>query len=50
MMYGKEKLVVDGSGDEGWLSENPFSARSDWEQHVIDRGGPMYRVDAYKSW
>ncbi|CAK9140791.1 unnamed protein product [Ilex paraguariensis] len=50
LKYGKGKLaVVHGLehakiGTEGWLKENPFGVRSDWEQHVIDWGGPMYRL------
>ncbi|KAJ8750425.1 hypothetical protein K2173_015564 [Erythroxylum novogranatense] len=39
LKYGKDKLI-----QEVWLQENPFGVRSDWEQHVIDRGDPMYRV------
>lgn len=49
MMYGKGRLVLDGRNDakcdeKGWLEENPFGVRSDWEQHVIDRGESMYRL------
>ncbi|XP_058077642.1 uncharacterized protein LOC131226014 isoform X2 [Magnolia sinica] len=50
LMYGKGRLhIVDGVGDievddGGWLKENPFGIRSDWEQHVVDRGAPMYRL------
>ncbi|KAF8396539.1 hypothetical protein HHK36_018163 [Tetracentron sinense] len=48
-MYGKGKLaVVDDEdckiGRGRWLNENPFGIRSDWEQHVINRGAPMYRL------
>ena len=32
-----------------WLEENPFGVMSDWEQHVIDRGDPMYRLMLSKS-
>lgn len=32
-----------------WLKENPFGVMSDWEQHVIDRGDPMYRLMLSKS-
>lgn len=39
--YGKGKLVV--GCDYGWLKENPYGVRTDWEQHVFDRGDPMYR-------
>ncbi|KAL6507895.1 hypothetical protein OROGR_024090 [Orobanche gracilis] len=28
----------------GWLKENPYGVPSDWERHVLDRGGPMYRL------
>lgn len=45
LKYGKGKLALHG----GWLRENPFGVRSDWEQHVIDRGDPMYRLMLYKS-
>ncbi|XXG45410.1 hypothetical protein AAC387_Pa02g0499 [Persea americana] len=48
IMYGKGKLLVmDDRNDvdgKGWLKENPFGVRSDWEQHVVDRGAPMYRL------
>lgn len=44
MMYGRDTLIVDGADDEGWLSDNPFGVRSDWEQHVMERGGRMFRV------
>lgn len=43
-IYGEERLAIDGGDEKGWLPENPFGARSDWEQHVLDRGGHMYRV------
>lgn len=43
-VYSKGKLAFDGVDDGGWLQENPFGVRSDWEQHVIDRGGRMYRM------
>ncbi|KAG2690102.1 hypothetical protein I3760_09G172000 [Carya illinoinensis] len=54
LKYGKGKLsVVHDQGDtksrEGWLEENPFGVRSDWEQHVIYRGAPMYRLMLSKS-
>ncbi|KMT06243.1 hypothetical protein BVRB_7g161710 isoform A [Beta vulgaris subsp. vulgaris] len=47
---GKEKLdvvyddmdMVPGPG--GWLEDNPFGVRSDWESHVLARGDPMYRL------
>lgn len=44
ILCGKGRLVVDGDVDMGWLEENPFGVRSDWEQHVIDRGAPMFRI------
>ncbi|MCD7462255.1 hypothetical protein HAX54_048132 [Datura stramonium] len=55
MKYGKGKLTVvhdledSTSHRDGWLKENPFGIRSDWEQHVIDRGAPMYRLLLLKS-
>lgn len=48
--YGKGKLVLvqdecdTKTNQGGWLGENPFGVRSDWEQHVIDLGAPMYRL------
>ncbi|XP_031502445.1 uncharacterized protein LOC116265740 isoform X2 [Nymphaea colorata] len=50
ILYSKGRLAVhcDEIGvdvdSDGWLKENPFGIRSDWEQHVIDRGGSMYRI------
>ncbi|XP_038979571.1 phosphoglycerate kinase-like isoform X7 [Phoenix dactylifera] len=44
IMYAKGRLLVDGDENMGWLEENPFGIRSDWEQHVIDRGAPMFRI------
>ncbi|KAJ0967322.1 hypothetical protein J5N97_024239 [Dioscorea zingiberensis] len=44
LQYGKDKLAFEGSDDNGWIKENPFGVRSDWEQHVIDRGDPMFRI------
>ncbi|PSS04595.1 Phosphoglycerate kinase [Actinidia chinensis var. chinensis] len=55
LQYGKGKLAImqDHSdvniGQGRWLKENPFGVRSDWEQHVIDRGDSMYRVMLSKS-
>ena len=55
LKYGKGKLSVVHNEDctetdrEGWLKENPFGVRSDWEQHVVDRGAPMYRLMLSKS-
>ncbi|KAL3531964.1 hypothetical protein ACH5RR_005485 [Cinchona calisaya] len=47
--YGRGKLVVmhelqDAPFHQEWLNENPFGVQSDWEQHVLDRGGKMYRL------
>ncbi|XP_031102767.1 phosphoglycerate kinase isoform X3 [Ipomoea triloba] len=52
--YGKGKLTVENLDKAaihqgGWLKENPFGIRSDWEQHVLDRGDPMYRLCLSKS-
>lgn len=45
LLYGKGKLgVLQEQFGEEWLSENPFGVRSDWEQHVLDRGHPMFRL------
>ncbi|XP_043703406.1 tRNA (guanine-N(7)-)-methyltransferase-like [Telopea speciosissima] len=55
MMYGKGKLAVlndeddPNIGQDGWLEENPFSILSDWEQHVINREAPMYRIMISKT-
>nr|XP_023877852.1 uncharacterized protein LOC111990295 isoform X2 [Quercus suber] len=53
LKYGMGKLSVaqdqDAEINRGWLEENPFGVRSDWEQHVIDRGAPMYRLMLSKS-
>ncbi|KAI8563311.1 hypothetical protein RHMOL_Rhmol03G0102600 [Rhododendron molle] len=55
LQYGKGKLtLVEEHSDVdisqgGWLKENPFGVRSDWEQHVIDRGDPMFRIMLCKS-
>lgn len=55
LKYGKGKLSIDvneesGEGDKkGWLKENPFGVHSDWEQHVVDRGAPMYRLMLSRS-
>ncbi|XP_039042176.1 phosphoglycerate kinase, cytosolic-like isoform X2 [Hibiscus syriacus] len=55
LQYGKGKLrlshdchsvKIDGNT---WLEDNPFGIRSDWEQHVMDRGAPMYRLMLSKS-
>ncbi|KAK4419239.1 Phosphoglycerate kinase [Sesamum alatum] len=48
--YGKGKLVLMEHSESleinelGWLEKNPFGVPSDWEQHVLDRGNPMYRL------
>ncbi|XP_050141732.1 uncharacterized protein LOC126617730 isoform X2 [Malus sylvestris] len=52
--YGKGKLTVLHEQsyvvtNGGWLKENPFGVRSDWERHVLDRGAPMYRLMLRKS-
>lgn len=57
LLYGKGKLAVVqdqvevdvGTNGEGWLNENPFGVRSDWERHVLDRGAPMFRLMLSKS-
>lgn len=50
LLYGKGKLAVfQEQVGEGWLSENPFGVRSDWERHVLDRGEPMFRLMLSKS-
>ncbi|KAI3417236.1 Phosphoglycerate kinase [Psidium guajava] len=53
LRYGKGKLSILQAQDttiyRGWLQENPFGIRSDWEQHVLDRGAPMYRLMLLKS-
>ncbi|GMN39195.1 hypothetical protein TIFTF001_008410 [Ficus carica] len=53
LKYGKGKLIVDEESNavnsQGWLKENLFGVRSDWEQHVLDRGAPMYRLMLSKS-
>ncbi|CAO2824293.1 unnamed protein product [Amaranthus hypochondriacus] len=43
--YEEENSIV---GPGGWLKENPFGIRSDWERHVLARGAPMYRLMLYK--
>ncbi|XP_073008789.1 uncharacterized protein [Typha latifolia] len=47
--YGKGKVVTDGDEEMEWLEENPFGVRSDWEQHVLARGAPMYRTMLRKA-
>lgn len=55
LKYGKGRLTLSGDrfntkiDKEAWLKENPFRVRSDWEQHVLDRGAPMYRLMLSKS-
>ncbi|KAG6476386.1 hypothetical protein ZIOFF_065626 [Zingiber officinale] len=43
IMHGKGKLLVHGHG-KGWMEENPFGIQTDWEQRVVERGDPMYRI------
>ena len=51
--YGYSKLAVhkekNAVTSQGWLEENPFGGRSDWERHVLDLGVPMYRLMLSKS-
>ncbi|KAK9920965.1 hypothetical protein M0R45_029499 [Rubus argutus] len=54
LRHGKGKLTVVfeksyAITNQGWLKDNPFGVRSDWEQHVLDRGNPMYRLMLCKS-
>ncbi|KAG8483920.1 hypothetical protein CXB51_022664 [Gossypium anomalum] len=55
LQYGKGKLHLSHDqyniriNGNAWPEENPFGIRSDWEQHVIDRGAPMYRLMLSKS-
>lgn len=55
LRYGKGKLALVQDhcdtkfNQAAWFEENPFGVRSDWEQHVIDRGAPMYRLMLSKS-
>eukprot|EP01018_Ginkgo_biloba_P032431 Gb_38763 [translate_table: standard] len=56
LQYGKGKVGVSIEhygykvcDTNGWLKDNPFGVCSDWEQHVIDRGEPMYRVVLSKN-
>ncbi|CAI9097980.1 OLC1v1034511C1 [Oldenlandia corymbosa var. corymbosa] len=47
-----EQLVIPATRvmhEAEWLDENPFGVRSDWEQHVLDRGDKMYRLLLIKS-
>ncbi|XVE76147.1 hypothetical protein DITRI_Ditri12bG0150100 [Diplodiscus trichospermus] len=50
LKYGKGKLHLlhDYYGAQisrnTWLKENPFGIRSDWEQHVVDRGAPIWDI------
>lgn len=41
-VHGKGKLHIENRVE--WLEENPFGVRSDWEDHVLARGAPMYRL------
>ncbi|KAI3748428.1 hypothetical protein L6452_11484 [Arctium lappa] len=47
LKYGNGKFIIDHQ--EEWLEENPFGVQSDWEQHVLHRGVPMYRLMLSKS-
>ncbi|KAJ0771429.1 putative phosphoglycerate kinase [Helianthus annuus] len=40
LKYGNEEFTIDHQ--EEWLRENPFGVQSDWEQHVLRRGVPMF--------
>ncbi|KAJ7294979.1 hypothetical protein O6H91_Y220300 [Diphasiastrum complanatum] len=49
--YGKGKVGLDiehhnekSCDDEGWLKSNPFKVATDWERHVLAKGGQMYRL------
>lgn len=51
LQYGKGKVIMSIEHNdnqqcdaEGWLKDNPYGVFSDWEQHAIDQGKPMYRV------
>ncbi|KAI3809353.1 hypothetical protein L1987_25325 [Smallanthus sonchifolius] len=47
LKYGNGEFTIDHQ--EEWLRENPFGVQSDWEQHVLHRGVPMYRLMLSKS-
>ncbi|KAK1421147.1 hypothetical protein QVD17_23274 [Tagetes erecta] len=47
LKYGDGKFIIDHQ--EEWLRDNPFGVQSDWEQHVLHRGVPMYRLMLSKS-
>ncbi|KDP29152.1 hypothetical protein JCGZ_16541 [Jatropha curcas] len=55
LKYGRGRLTLANDqynekiDQRAWLEENPFGVRSDWEQHVLDRGAPMYRLMLSKS-
>lgn len=44
LLHGRGRLALEGDDGGGWIGENPFGVRSDWEQHVLARGNPMYRA------
>lgn len=50
LLHGEGKFAIGNDRDrlrfdsEWWLDANPFGVHTDWEQHVIDRGAPMYRL------
>ncbi|CAM8969025.1 unnamed protein product [Rhodiola kirilowii] len=53
LLQSKGKLIIfnykdEADGNGKWLKKNPFGVHSDWEQHVIDRGDPMYRLWLFK--
>ncbi|OMO72477.1 Phosphoglycerate kinase, partial [Corchorus capsularis] len=51
LKYGKGKLCLSHDhhnvkpNGNTWLEENPYGIRSDWEQHVLDRGAPISFVE-----
>jgi len=56
LQYGEGKVIMSiehndnqQCDSEGWLKDNPYGVFSDWEQHAIDRGKPMYRVVLSKA-
>ncbi|CAA6655528.1 unnamed protein product [Spirodela intermedia] len=44
LLHGRGRLALEGGDGGGWIRENPFGVRSDWEKHVLARGNPMYRM------
>ncbi|OMO73622.1 Phosphoglycerate kinase [Corchorus olitorius] len=51
LKYGKGKLCLSHdhhnvrANGNTWLEENPYGIRSDWEQHVLDRGAPILFIE-----